>query len=111
MKLTSQKNATDTFLFYVKWTHTIFHLYTHVYRLPQAVNWVSVGLDVAHAQSCHLMDIGDVSWLLKQTQMMDKLKITLKWQFNTHILYGSIEALHHHLHTERHLLGVLLKIQ
>lgn len=32
----------------------VFYLYTHVHRLPQAVHGVSVGLDVAHAQSRHL---------------------------------------------------------
>lgn len=30
------------------------NLYAHIYRLPQAVHWVSVGLDVAHTQSRHL---------------------------------------------------------
>lgn len=32
----------------------LLYLYTHVHGLPQAVHGVSVGLDVAHAQSCHL---------------------------------------------------------
>lgn len=35
-------------------SHSTFHLYAHVYRLSQAVHRVSVGLDVANAQSRHL---------------------------------------------------------
>lgn len=33
---------------------TMPHLYTHVHRLSETVNRVSVGLDVAHTQSRHL---------------------------------------------------------
>lgn len=34
-----------------------------------------------------------------------------QYMFYTHILDGSIEAPHHHLHTVRHFLGVSLKVQ
>lgn len=62
-------------------SHQSVHtLYAHVHRLSQAVNRVSVGLNIAYTESRHILD-------------------------------GSIEASHHHLHALSHFLCMLLKIQ
>lgn len=76
-------------------TQSLSHLYTHIHRLSQAVNRVSVGLDVAHTQSCHLEEQTEINHHIDRNERFCSRVFTLLYSHSGWFHWGSASSSPH----------------